>query len=219
MTIFRTIVAAASILLVLLSTPTVVEGTCKCKEVCPNWVYILEYEEDPGFYIGINPATCQDRCWDVGKQCKAEKHELCNAYCTCNFFGCNCKGCELVLGACGWTRRMMENEDTCADFDFVTSLSAEEKRDYLADKYCDDDQVACKDIYKVLVSFALLEFEGVDHSKVESYIQNAGGIDKVLTCDLFNKSYGDVSHLRLCDDKPLGLPASTKKGKKQKKTS
>ena len=124
--------------------------------------------------------------------------------------------CEVRDDDC--TRRMLDNEEekeeTCTDFDFVTSLSAEDKRDYLADKYCDDDQVVHEDIYKVLVSFALLKFEGVVLS--EGYIQNAGGIDKVLTCDLFNKSYGDVSHLRLCDDKHLS-PSSHKTGKKQKK--
>ena len=37
MTILRNIVTATSILLVLLSTPTVVEGTCQCEEVCPNY--------------------------------------------------------------------------------------------------------------------------------------------------------------------------------------
>lgn len=32
------VAASSSILLVLLSTPAVVEGTNKCIKVCPNWV-------------------------------------------------------------------------------------------------------------------------------------------------------------------------------------
>ena len=103
-----------------------------------------------------------------------------------------------------------ENEDNCANLNSFTSLSAEGKRNLLADKYCfDADQVVCKDIYKVLLSFALSKYEGV----VLSLVELAGGIDNVLTCDLFNQSYGDVSHLTLCDNKHL-----MKKGKKQKKT-
>ena len=68
----------------------------------------------------------------------------------------------------------------------------------------------------MLLSLALSEYEGVDFSKAKAYIQNAGGIDQVLTCDLFNKSYGETDQLKLCEDKPQVVPA--KKGKKQKKT-
>ena len=119
---------------------------------------------------------------------------------------------------CFGARRMeddKEKEDTCADFDFFTSLSADGKRNLLADKYCNDEQVVREDIYEVLLSFALSKYEGVVLSKV--YIQRAGGIDNVLTCDLFNKSHGDVSHLLLCENKHLVLPTSNKTGKKQKK--
>ena len=213
MTIIRNIVAATSILLVLIAPPAVVEGTCKCKKVCPNWK---------------RSKFSETRCWDNAKVCWDALEpgrpmwdtSKCNASCVCNLFGCNCDGCEAVPGACGWTRRMEDNkekEDNCADFDFFTSLSADSKRNLLADKYCNDDQVVREDIYEVLLSFALSKkYEGVVLSKV--YIQRAGGIDNVLTCDLFNKSHGDVSHLLLCEEnKHLVLPTSNKTGKKQKK--
>ena len=96
-----------------------------------------------------------------------------------------------------------EKEETCADFDFFTSLSADGKRNSLAEKYClEEDQVVRENIYELLRDFTVLQFDEGDD----------------LTCGMFNKAYGDVSHLPLCDNKPLGLPASTKKGKKQKKT-
>ena len=61
MILLRTIVAAAtSILLVLISTPAVVEGTCKCKEVCPNWVKVAD---NPGGFRG------GDTCWHAQKHC------------------------------------------------------------------------------------------------------------------------------------------------------
>ena len=53
MTILRNIVAATIILLVLISTPAVVEGTCKCKEVCPNFN--------------------KDQCWVAAKVCCTRK--------------------------------------------------------------------------------------------------------------------------------------------------
>ena len=188
------VVATASILLVLISTPAVVEGTCQCDEVCPN------YEPNRDSW-----------CWTTAKVCFDECDSHCRppstfpAFCVCNVFGCNCDGCERVSGACGWTRRMFddkENEDNCADFNSFTSLSAEGKRNLLARKYClDDDQHVREDIYIVLLSYTLLQFEG-----------------DVFTCVMFNEAYFDVSHLTLCEDEHLVLPVSNKKGKKQKKT-
>ena len=116
-----------------------------------------------------------------------------------------------------------EKKDGCGDFKYFRSLSAEDKRNSLAEKYCGgEDQVVRKDIYTVLLHEVLSKYENVDLSKAKAYIKNAGGIDQVLTCDLFNKAYGDVSQLpALCENKqhhPNGVPASNKKGKKQKKT-
>merc|ERR1711966_502379 len=113
-----------------------------------------------------------------------------------NLFGCNCDPC----GTCDLTRRMLdfdeENRKNCDDFDSFTSLSAEGKRNSLAEKYClEDDQVVREDIYEVLRDYTVLQFEG-----------------DVLTCAMFNYAYFDVSHLTLCENKHL------KKGKKQKKT-
>ena len=123
-------------------------------------------------------------------------------------------------------RRLLEDEenedDGCVDFHYFRSLSADGKRKSLATKYCGgEDQVVREDISNVLLSFALVQFEGITPSEVVSYIKTAGGIDNVLTCDLFNKSYGDVSHLTLCENKQQhidGVSVTTKKGKKQKKT-
>ena len=190
MILLRHIVAATSILLVLISTPAVVEGTCKCKEVCPNWVKVAS---NPGGFRG------GDTCWHAQKHCSDVPltGTQCYAYCACNFFGCNCDPC----GTCGSTRRMMlddeENEENCDDFNSFTSLSAEGKRNSLAEKYClEDDQVVREDIYELLRDYTVLQFEGGD----------------VLTCAMFNNAYFDVDHLTLCDNKHL------KKGKKQKKT-
>ena len=97
-------------------------------------------------------------------------------------------GCELVAGGCGWTEQTYtgkEKDDGCADFRTVTSLSAEGKRDFLAAKYCvEEDQVVVDDIYELILSEVLLQLHG-----------------SVLTCALFNKSYVDVSSLKLCKDK------------------
>merc|ERR1711865_1007631 len=121
---------------------------------------------------------------------------------------------------CVDTRRMMEEEeekkedDGCADFNYVRSLSAAGKRKLLAEKYCTGaDQRVRGDIFEVLLSLTLSKYKNVDFSKAKEYIQKAGGINQVLTCDLFNKSYGETDHLKLCEDKPQ-VP---KKGKKQKK--
>ena len=79
-----------------------------------------------------------------------------------------------------------ENEDVCADFHTFTSLSAEGKRDFLAEKYCaEDNKVVVEDIYELLLAEVLLKLDD----------------GSVLTCALFNKSYVDVSHLKLCTDK------------------
>ena len=101
-----------------------------------------------------------------------------------------------------------EKEETCADFDFFTSLSADGKRNSLAEKYClEEDQVVRENIYELLRDFTVLQFEG-----------------DVFTCVMFNEAYGDVSHLTLCEHTPQhhldsgGVPVSNKKGKKQKKT-
>ena len=123
---------------------------------------------------------------------------------------------------CFGARRMMEDkekeDDACADFHSFRSLSAEGKRNSLADKYCvGEDQVVREDIYKVLLNEVL---ETLDGSTLSEVVAKLGGIDKVLMCDLFNKAYIDVSHLTLCEDKQQHLavvPASNKKGKKQKK--
>ena len=75
-----------------------------------------------------------------------------------------------------------------------------------------EDHVVQEDIYKVLLHKVLKKLDGITPSEVVSYIKTAGGIDKVLTRDLFNKSYGDVSHLTLCENKQQhidGVPATT----------
>ena len=78
-------------------------------------------------------------------------------------------------------------EDVCADFRTFTSLSAEGKRDFLAEKYCaEDEKNAVEDIYELIRAEVLLKLDD-DGS--------------VLTCALFNKSYVDVRHLTLCKDK------------------
>ena len=99
---------------------------------------------------------------------------------------------------------MMDDiEDNCDDFNSFTSLSAEGKRNSLAEKYClDDDQVVGEDIYELLRNYTVFQYES-----------------NSLTCAMFNEAHFDVSHLTLCDDKHLAVPASNKKGKKQKKTS
>ena len=52
-----------------------------------------------------------------------------------------------------------EKEETCADFDFFTSLSADGKRNSLAEKYClEEDQIVLEDIYEILLAFALLNY-------------------------------------------------------------
>lgn len=76
----------------------------------------------------------------------------CDAYCVCNFWGCNCEPCEKNPGACGFLRQSNEladeeEEDECTDFRYITPLSPEEKREFLAEKYClDDDKVALRGI-------------------------------------------------------------------------
>jgi len=261
MIILRKIVAAASsILLVLLSTPAIVEGTCQCDEVCPDYkrfginsgIPDTGPGDDDWDEPGVKPS-----CWKSKKKCfSAESIPECYAYCVCNWLGCNCDGCEntgitdAAAGSCGWSdggceeyggylgynnlgfqtcygdrvddrRQMMdskEEKDGCGDFKYFRSLSAEDKRNSLAEKYCGgEDQVVRQDIYTVLLHEILLTFDGISPSDVVAYIKTAGGIDQVLTCDLFNKAYGDLDHLRLCDDKHLS-PSSHKTGKKQKKT-
>ena len=109
----------------------------------------------------------------------------------------------------------------CVTNYYHSTLAADGKRRLLADKYCVGvDQVVREDIYKVLLHEVLLKFDGISPSEVVSYIKTAGGIDQVLTCDLFNKSYGDLDHLTLCENKKHleGVPANAKKGKKQRKT-
>ena len=158
MILLRHIVAASSsILLVLLSTPAGVEGTCKCREVCPNWV-----KQIPGYW---------DTCFINQKYCDSNNGgplsgTQCDAYCACNLFGCKCDPC----GTCSSTRRMVdaeEKEEDCADFDFFTSLSADGKRNSLAEKYClEEDQIVREDIFEILLSFALSNYEGVVLSEV-----------------------------------------------------
>ena len=182
----RCIVAAIS-MLVLTSTPAVVEGTCECADVCPA------YDAD---------RRLRDKCWIHTPRCDnrlaAEYlpyNMECDGYCVCNMFGCNCDGCEQVAGGCGWTEQTQarmdtdnkENEDNCADFRTFTSLSAEGKRDFLAEKYCvEDEKVVVEDIYELI------------RAEVLSKLDDDGS---VLTCALFNKSYVDVRHLTLCKDK------------------
>ena len=171
---------AAISMLVLTSTPAVVEGTCQCADVYPNYDWESSHYWD-------------HLCWLNNKHCdnnKAAKNiPKCAGYCVCNTFGCNCDGCELVAGGCDYGRRMFddkEDEDVCADFRTFTSLSAEGKRDFLAEKYCaEDNKVVVEDIYELLLAEVLLKLDD----------------GSVLTCALFNKSYVDVSHLKLCTDK------------------
>ena len=171
----RCIVAAIS-MLVLTATPAVVEGTCHCAEVCPSY----------------------EHCWTPGRGCIGDNFPeymidhpgSCNGYCICNVFGCHCDGCERHPGDCGWTQQKHalmdeEEEDGCADFRYITSLSLEGKRDFLAEKYClEDGKVVVKNIFEILRNEVLRKLDG-----------------SVLTCALFNESYGDVSHLKLCEDK------------------
>ena len=274
MILLRHIVAASSILLVLLSTPAVVKGMCHVDCVCSN---------SDGWRSRKNCAS-KDNSYGGGLNIDGD---IFYSYSVCNWFGCNCEKCEAgtaydewdktcqnpwellpgcveqVDGACPtgaccdygtwkperalekccvrWddeeggrtvdqqefcvdTRRMMNEEekkedDGCADFNYVRSLSAAGKRKLLAEKYCTGaDQNVREDIFEVLLSLTLSKYKNVDFSKAKEYIQNAGGIDQVLTCDLFNKSYGETDQLTLCEDKPQVVPASPKKGKKQKKT-
>ena len=236
-------IVAASILLVLISTPADVEGTCTCSEVCPNyngdsacWFtgvgdtkcvrYVCVNHEN----YGISVSDYSD--FIMGERCSDFTEDKCDANCHCNTFGCNCDPCEFFVGGCGLDpyrnlfpkKELMdakEEKDGCGDFNYFRSLSADGKRNSLAEKYCGGkDQVVREDIYKVLLHEVLKKLDGITPSEVVSYIKNAGGIDKVLTCDLFNKAYIDVSHLTLCEEKqqhPAVVPANTKKGKKQKR--
>ena len=56
---------------------------------------------------------------------------------------------------------MMDDiEDNCDNFNSFTSLSAEGKRNSLAEKYClDDDQVVHEDIYELLRDYTVLQYE------------------------------------------------------------
>ena len=179
----RCIIAAIS-MLVLTATPAVVEGTCHCADVCPNYDWEL-------LYI-LDPSSADHICWLNNKHCDnnemAKKNPKCAGYCVCNTFGCNCDGCEQVAGGCDVGQRMFddkENEDVCTDFRYITSLSPEDKRDLLAKKYClEDDKVAVQNIFEILRNEVLRKFGG-----------------SVLTCALFNESYVDVRHLKLCEDK------------------
>ena len=176
----RFIVVTISVL-VLTATPTVVEGTCHCADVCPNYSDKFYDDESSG------------KCWVTSKHCIGDKfHEevwpqsKCDGYCVCNTFGCNCDGCDRVPGGCAMTQLTdEEEEDLCADFRYIRSLSPEEKRDFLAKKYClEDDKVAVQNIFEILRNEVLRKFGG-----------------SVLTCALFNESYVDVRHLKLCEDK------------------
>ena len=101
-------------------------------------------------------------------------------------------------------------------FPFFSIPLGRKKKTLLANKYCDEDQVVREDIYKVLLNEVLKKLNGITLSEV---VAKLGGIDTVLTFDLFNKAYIDVSHLTLCEIKQqrLVVPVSTRKGKKQKK--
>ena len=199
----RCIIAVIS-MLVLTATPAVVEGTCHCADVCPSY--------DDKFYDGVDDDDLDGRdddlkenkrghkCWKVGKHCIGDKfHDKynppskCDGYCVCNTFGCNCDGCDRVPGGCAKTRTLQthertdeEEEDGCTDFRYIKSLSPEGKRDLLAEKYCsEDDKVAVQNIFEILRNEVLRKLDG-----------------SVLTCALFNEaSYGDMSHLTLCEDK------------------
>ena len=192
----RCIVAAIS-MLVLTATPAVVEGTCQCADVCPSYV--------DTFHDGWVGGSCLDhacdRCWMTSKHCVGDRfhhnvnpYSKCDGYCVCNSFGCNCDPCDRVPGGCAMTKTQQtheltdedeEEDDGCADFRYITSLSPEGKRDLLAEKYCsEDDKVAVQNIFEILRNEVLRKLGG-----------------SVLTCALFNESYGDMSHLNLCEDK------------------
>ena len=149
MILLRHIVAASSILLVLLSTPAVVEGTNDCAEVCPL-SYLWESEKE-----WYRQKTCEyDKYMKKGVNINRD------AYCVCNLFGYNCDGCGDL---CPWGRWMTEddeeNEDKCADFHSFTSLSAEGKRTSLAEKYClDADQVLFARIFTKFFSTRYWKF-------------------------------------------------------------
>jgi len=183
----RCIIAVIS-MLVLTATPAVVEGTCHCVDVCPSY--------DPKFWESL---TLRSQCWKVGKHCIGDEFHgnyyppsKCDGYCMCNTFGCNCDACDRVPGGCAMTRTLQthertdeEEEDGCTDFRYIKSLSPEGKRDFLAEKYCSkDDKVAVQNIFEILRNEVLRKLDG-----------------SVLTCALFNESYGDMSHLTLCEDK------------------
>ena len=248
-------IIAASILLVLILTPAVVEGTNVCSEVCPNWVkYPSNASSRRNLFANGCNFSCDEQetesCWKNQRYCSEDGtgplYGYCKAWCACNTFGYICDGCESEPGTCGWNdggcekfggtlgpdeesgattcfgaRRRMEDEekvDVCADFHSFRSLSAAGKRKAIANKYCvGEDHVVRDDIYKVLLNEVVKTLDGITLSEV---VAKLGGIDNVLTCDLFNKAYIDVSHLTLCEDKHQHLaivPASTKKSKKQKK--
>ena len=228
------IVATASILLVLTTTTVVVEGTCKCAEKCPNYKGCRAQKtvQTPFFY-DLSDKECYPLTWLENDRwgipriagCLSNPACTCANYCVCNVFGCRCDGCENVAGTCGWTeqeQRLLkdeeeDNEDVCADFQTFAALSAAEKRAFLAEKHCGQEgQVAVDDIYEVLLAAVLQKLQGkiLDDAVVVPPDGN-GNNGSGLTCAVFNEAYVDVSQLTLCQDKHH----LNKKGKKQKKNS
>jgi hypothetical protein len=201
----RRIIASIAYILILIS---VVEGTCKCKEVCPNYT-----KKDPDCYGD----SCS-RVWvNARKKCYDYYYTCCpNGICQCNVFGCNCNGCancgcekcatNVCVKGCDadapnnpnknicdgrehipFLTEEMDTEDTCEDYNFFMSLSLEEKTKFLGDKYCDDG-FAADDIFKKLLTY-------VD-SNLET---NSINLDELeLSCDDFNKSTSIGRKLKLC---------------------
>lgn len=98
-------------------------------------------------------------------------------------------------------------------FPFLYVPHGGRKKKFLGTKYCwGDDQVVNTDIFRMILAEVLLKFDGSTLSEVD--------INEVFTCELFNNQSItiDLSHLKLCKDKPrLDGPVSNKKNKKQEK--
>jgi hypothetical protein len=106
----------------------------------------------------------------------------------------------------------MEENDTCKDFKFFMSLSPEEKKEFLGDKYCEGG-TPVDHIFKKMLKY------------VDSYLDtNSINLSELrLSCDDFNASTyngedGEMSaigrKLKLC--KNNGNKKGSKKNKKRK---
>ena len=226
-------IVAASILLVLISKPADVKGTCICADTCPNYKsgcwFLSKKTKNAQRIVGALMLIFMSQ---IGLLLSAKILKMISVM----EIAC------VILGAVSVTLLVVNlllvpvaylcliKLETYFQKKrrklvplFVTlrpSWQKEKVRVFLANKYCvEEDQVVCEDIHKIILSEVLnIKLAGITLSEV---VAKLGSIDNVLTCDLSNKEYIDVSHLTLCEDKQQHLavvPASTTKGKKQKKT-